>query len=301
MNQSVSQVLKTRVELKGEFYRLCAPLWETLFADLKADSEKLARELLIPLLTRNGRRCKRIIDIGCGTAYDLMALKKEWPEKGDRPGLFGIDNCPEMVDVAKDKAKGIMLYGDHKFDISSPEFNARTKELIDFGSFDAALCLGNTLCHISPSDYETVFKNIRDLLKEREALLIVEFRDGDKMKEWLENSEYYFNGERRCAYEKRTITQNAEKEMACSFFRYIWKDSFSYTSNGYFIRFSDHKDFCEDQPRSPATVQCVPTMEVAYVFPQLVRENMTSAGFNMLQISNYPSVLKHGIFQMGEI
>jgi hypothetical protein len=177
--------------------------------------------------------------------------------------------------------------------------------------------LGNTLCHIDPDKYEIVFENIRILLGKKDTkeenpqkkskLLIVELRDGDKMKEWLKSTGYKFDVDRHCAYERRAIIQEKgkggdQKEyIKCSFFRYIQKDERTYTSDGYLVTMSDDKDFYDREEEVQGTIQSVPSMEVAYVFPHEVRKAMIHAGFRVVQISNYQSMLKHGIFLMGMI
>ena len=79
----------------GELYA-AAHVWDTKFRAILAvgdpDRSSLWLEPLLPLLTRHG--CHRVLDLGCGTGYDSLALARRGFE------VAGIDYAEVAIDEA---------------------------------------------------------------------------------------------------------------------------------------------------------------------------------------------------------
>jgi 2-polyprenyl-3-methyl-5-hydroxy-6-metoxy-1,4-benzoquinol methylase len=104
----------------------------------------------------------RVLDIGCATGELPLVLSK----KGHQ--VVGIDLDEKMIELAREKTK--------RMGLNTGFF---IKDMIKIGedfspkSFDAVLCLGNTLVHLEkPKKIEKVFMGIHKVLKSGGILMV---------------------------------------------------------------------------------------------------------------------------------
>ena len=96
----------------------------------------------------------KILDIGCGTGYNINTLTKEGYD------ITGIDQSKYMIKVANER------YNEGKF-LNENILNIKS---FDYNSFNMITCLGRTLYEIK--DKETFFENCYGLLEDNGILLI---------------------------------------------------------------------------------------------------------------------------------
>lgn len=116
-------------------------------------------------------RCRRIIDIGCGTGNHAIRLGKMGYD------VTGVDISPTMLRMArkKDKAKVVkFLQGDMR----------RLNKVVQKGlKFDAAICLGYTFFHlITDNDVSMFLKGLHSILKEN-GVFVFNARNAKKINE----------------------------------------------------------------------------------------------------------------------
>ena len=288
---------QVQINAPGDFYDRFAGRWESLFADLKQDSEHLANALLHPLLKRF--ECRSIVDVGCGTGYDLKALHAVNPDLS----LAGFDLSAPMVEQAGDTGP-IKLAGGDEWDMSSEGLpDALARGTLGRATFDAVLCLGNTLCHVAPGKLSIAFANLASMLNEG-GVAVIEFRDGDRLKDFIESSPYSHvssdGQELKLAYEHRCLTHGDGGRVTDSFFRYVSRDAQTFTINSYFVEFQDEYGYHNETLERPAVATCIRSMNVAYVFPDVVRTRLFEAGFDARQVGDYPSALRFGTILLAQ-
>lgn len=294
----ISLETTVRPDPSGAFYDVYANVWDDLFADLKSASGRLATELVLPLLSSPRFDCRNIVDVGCGTGYDLEAIHGVSKARGWDTDLWGFDISDEMVAQARKRLgslTGLQFASDEKADVSGEDFPRWAETFFRGQKMDAALCLGNCLCHNEPEEYRAVFQNISSLLKqgdERPAVVVVEFRDGEKLKEYIETSPYTFKtGDgafKRCNFEHRSIvSRNANGTIENAFFRYVERDASSFTLHTYWVDIEDNVDYCERERKFKAEVTSARSMNICYVFPDKIQRAMTAAGFQVSSPEDY--------------
>ncbi len=95
-----------------------------------------------------------VLDLGCGTGSLAIALAEE-----EDYNIVGIDNDPNMIDVAQSKVKG-------KNPVFLVEDMTKVQRSFKAESFDAIYSFGNSLVHLSnPDDIENLFQMAKTLLK----------------------------------------------------------------------------------------------------------------------------------------
>lgn len=97
---------------------------------------------------------KRLLDIGCGTGNKTAMLKTEATEN-----VTGIDANPGMIETARRNhtQAGISFLSLDMRDLTS---------VFSPGSFDSAVCLGNTLAHLTnPGELIGLFRQVRTILE----------------------------------------------------------------------------------------------------------------------------------------
>ncbi|TCN73272.1 class I SAM-dependent methyltransferase [Acetobacteroides hydrogenigenes] len=95
-----------------------------------------------------------VLDLGCGTGSLAIALAEE-----EDYNIVGIDNDPNMIDVAQSKVKG-------KNPVFLVEDMTKVQRSFKAESFDAIYSFGNSLVHLSnPDDIENLFQTAKTLLK----------------------------------------------------------------------------------------------------------------------------------------
>lgn len=307
LKPDLRQVQIPRIDRPEKFYDHFADRYELLFSDLKQDSQHLVESLLFPLFDRFG--CRAIVDIGCGTGYDLTALRAIVQQREDERGwvLTGIDISEPMVKQAQKEPSDIRFVGGGDWDISSEDFlhifrGPKGKSALQVREYDAAICMANTLCHIAPDKIQTVFTNVAGMLKPG-GLFVVEFRDGDRLKDHIRNSPFKVRtsdgNETTCAYEHRSITHGTNGKLQDAFFRYLWFNEDSFTINTYFVEFEDTSTYHANTLSANASVTCVWSMNVGYVFSKRVRRCLVNAGFTTKSDTKYRSVLNFGKILLG--
>lgn len=116
-------------------------------------------------------KCRRIIDVGCGTGNHSIRLSKLGYE------VTGVDVSPSMLRIAKKKdgeAKIRFLQGDMR----------RLEKLFSSGQkFDAAICIGQVMSNLLlDKDVKVFFKELRKILKKK-GLFVFSARNARQMKE----------------------------------------------------------------------------------------------------------------------
>lgn len=132
-----------------ELYKLLSKNYDRLFP--VADRE-------IAFLEAHVSGKARLLDIGCGTGGKSSRLAVSRT-------VIGIDGSPEMISLARQTHPG-----------SNPDY--RVADMLSLpehfspGSFDAVICLGNTLAHLSePGQVDELFRQVRVLLCEGGVLI----------------------------------------------------------------------------------------------------------------------------------
>jgi len=124
------------------------------------------------ILESRGHDLKKIIAAGCGTGREIAYFH----QGSLNAEVIGFDLLPEMAAQAKSNLEevGIMAHLGTG-DLLASGFNldgvAEGADLIWF--------LGNSLAHIEPSQYATIFKNAAELLRPG-GIFWIDFRDGYK-------------------------------------------------------------------------------------------------------------------------
>ena len=138
-------------------------------------SSRLAFEmpLILQLISNLGTPAHetKVIDTACGTGQHAIALA----EAGYL--AYAADLSPEMVSIAKMRAEAsdqLVIFKTRSFGSTSQAF---TKDL----PFDATLCLGNSLPHVSDEvDLKVALQDFYDLLRPG-GLLLLQMRNFDRV------------------------------------------------------------------------------------------------------------------------
>ena len=97
---------------------------------------------------------KRLLDIGCGTGNKTAMLKTDPTEN-----VTGIDADPAMVETARRN------HGNAGISFLSLDMRDMIS-VFSPGSFDSAVCLGNTLAHLTnPDELLELFRQVRTILE----------------------------------------------------------------------------------------------------------------------------------------
>lgn len=116
-------------------------------------------------------RCRRVLDVGCGTGNHALRLAKLGYE------VTGVDVSAEMIAQAKRKdrrGKVTFLVGDMKRIDKVVPANAR---------FDAAICLGNAFQHLTTDRYVCAFLNRLSKMLRTGSLFVFSARNVRKISE----------------------------------------------------------------------------------------------------------------------
>lgn len=115
-------------------------------------------------------RCRRIIDIGCGTGNHAIRLSTLGYE------VTAVDVSPEMLKIAKSKVK------DRKIQIRQGDMK-RLGSIFPEERFDGAISLGHVFYHLSTNKEAKVFlKGVRKIMK-RNGLFVFNARNARKIDE----------------------------------------------------------------------------------------------------------------------
>ena len=121
----------------------------------------------------------RVLDAACGTGQHVLALAKEGVQAA------GADISLEMIRVARENARAAGV--DPRFEAAG--FGSLA-QMFDAGSFDALLCLGNSLPHLlTPMELANALKDFHACLAPG-GLLLIQNRNFDgvlsRHERWME-------------------------------------------------------------------------------------------------------------------
>jgi SAM-dependent methyltransferase len=110
----------------------------------------------------------RVLDVACGTGMHAIALARRGYD------VVGVDASPGMIDQARANAsrEGLDLH------LKVARFGELARSV--GGDFDALLCLGNSLPHVSPSDLTDTLSDFAACLRPG-GLLLVQNRNFDSL------------------------------------------------------------------------------------------------------------------------
>ena len=136
----------------------------------------------------------RVLDAACGTGQHVIALAKKGFD------VIGADLSSEMIAVARANASADGL--DLRFE---PVGFGSLAETFGFGSFNAILCLGNSLPHLlTPTDLAHALQDFSDCLLPR-GILIIQNRNFDAVlasrSRWME-PETHAEGDREWVFQR---------------------------------------------------------------------------------------------------
>ncbi len=122
----------------------------------------------------------RVMDTACGTGHHAIALASHGFQ------TFGSDLFPEMVSLADANAKAAGA----RVTFRTAGFGSINDSFKQPGEFDAVLCLGNSLPHVSSvADLDKALQDFKQLLRPG-GLIILQMRNFDKVmgekNRWME-------------------------------------------------------------------------------------------------------------------
>lgn len=122
----------------------------------------------------------RVMDTACGTGHHAIALANVGFQ------MAGSDLFPQMVSLADANARA----ADAKVVFRTARFGKINETFDQPGGFDAVLCLGNSLPHVtSQADLAATLKDFSDLLRSN-GMIILQMRNFDlvmgQKKRWME-------------------------------------------------------------------------------------------------------------------
>ena len=103
----------------------------------------------------------RVLDLGCGTGTLTVMLKRAHPEAG----VTGLDGDPQVLDIARDKARGADIQWDEGLASSLPYPDS---------VFDRVVT-SLVIHHLTTEDKRLAFKEIYRVLKPRGELHLIDF------------------------------------------------------------------------------------------------------------------------------
>jgi ubiquinone/menaquinone biosynthesis C-methylase UbiE len=151
--------------LRDEF-SLEARIYDKVWGQADYDSDvKFLDELF------KKHRCKRIIDVACGTGNHALKLSKIGYD------VTGLDIGSGMIERAKAKDKEAKV----KFVLG--DMRKLDKFALKDQRFDAAICLGVATCHLTTNLHVRAFlKGLHGLLRKK-GLLVFDARNAEKISE----------------------------------------------------------------------------------------------------------------------
>lgn len=129
--------------MKGSEYNIIAGFYDDVIG---RDNHSPA--FILKNIRKHNRKAGSLLEMGCGTGLNLIALKKNFDSTG-------IDISEKMLALARKKSKDITY---HKKDIRS--FDLKRK-------FDSVICVYDTINHLTSfNDWKKVFANAAKHLNE---------------------------------------------------------------------------------------------------------------------------------------
>ena len=139
----------------------------------------------------------RVMDTACGTGHHAIALASHGFQAS------GSDLFPEMVSLADANAKAAGV----KVTFRTAGFGSINQTFKQPGQFDAVLCLGNSLPHVSnEADLNKALLDFKELLRPG-GLLLLQMRNFDKVM-----------GEKNRWMEPQTVKDGAEEWLFLRFY-----------------------------------------------------------------------------------
>lgn len=195
-------------------YEAFASVYDVLMQDV---DYKKRTEYLLEIFDRYDRKPTLLLDLACGTG----SFAKEMLERGI--DVIGVDASEEMLNIARENLPECLL------------LNQRAEELDLYGTVDGAICLMDSLNHIT--DYGDFCKAI-----ERTAL----FLEKDRLFVFDVNTEYKHKnilGDNCFVIENNGVFCTWQNETDENFLTNIMLDFFVEGESGEYQRFSE--DFSE--------------------------------------------------------
>lgn len=195
-------------------YEAFASVYDVLMQDV--DYPKRT-EYLLEIFNRYDRKPTLLLDLACGTGAFSEELLKQGID------VIGVDASEEMLNIARERLPECLL------------LNQKAEELDLYGTVDGAVCLMDSLNHIT--DYDDFCKAIERtaLFLEKDRLFVFDVNTEYKHKNILGNNNFVMEGNGVfCTWQNET-DQNVVTEIMLDFF--IEQEA------GEYLRFSE--DFCE--------------------------------------------------------
>ncbi len=183
-----------------DFYEGCADVYELLYPDHIAESQKLLLEVTKVFKSID---LNSVLDASCGIGTDMKVLHEAGFD------VSGLDISSKMVMNTKHNFR-------HWFNKSPEIIKGDVKnieELIPQNKFDAVLFRGNTFSNILPEEHILVLEKLLSVLRGG-GVLCIDFRDGEE--QFNEKKFFEFRGS---GYNKN------QKQVFMSYYYYHHPDS----------------------------------------------------------------------------
>lgn len=155
------------------FYGNISKVYDLIYNDHISESFNMM-EKISKILKEKNFFPKNILDIGCGTGWDIINIQRHFPDCS----FFGFDFSKEMVKKTKENLSKINIKAAiWEGNIINKNF-CFTQEFNNF--FDLILFRGNALSNLKYNDYYKAFINVFNSLKS-EGIFIFDFRDGEEL------------------------------------------------------------------------------------------------------------------------
>lgn len=123
---------------------------------------------VLPIDLAGIRSGERVLDVGCGTGDVALAASKRVGPSGS---VYGIDAAPEMIEVARRKARRAIRAG------RSVQFQVEAVEALPFPDNSFDVVLSSLMMHHLPSDLKRrALKEIQRVLRPGGRLLIIDLQ-----------------------------------------------------------------------------------------------------------------------------
>jgi len=123
---------------------------------------------IVSLTRKYAKNAENVLELGCGTASNLLALSKYY-------GVSGIDRSPEMLKIAKAKLPGASFVQGDITGFSSEE------------KFGCIICMYDTVNHLTEfAHWKQLFKNVSIHLTD-DGIFIFDINTLDKLDYMAEN------------------------------------------------------------------------------------------------------------------